>query len=160
MHTRTAPDSLAEDRFNSSASRVEEQLAFIDNVCALLIESRFGDNFGYSRFGDVDAPARVGGQLPWEGWVPMGELMARPSAIDMDIDASFYARFNAPETVSPVIPDACAASAAARPRGRSDSVMSFRLLQLATCTVQARGSPSPRYRKNLPFVSFGFDFDL
>lgn len=64
MNMCAASDSFAKDLSQHSASRVEEQLAFIDKVCSLLIESRFGDGFTYSQFTDVAVPANVEGQLP------------------------------------------------------------------------------------------------
>jgi hypothetical protein len=97
MNTRTASDSRPNLPINNTASPIDKQLAFIDNVCSLLIESRFGHRFSYSPFSEF-TPAAEDERSSEQKWMPLHEFI-RPSLLDLDpiLDKSF----TPPETARP-----------------------------------------------------------
>jgi hypothetical protein len=98
MNTRIASDNRPKLSNNSTAAEVDRKLAFIDNVCSLLIESRFGRK-SYSPFSEFKPAAE--GERSSE-WMSLHEFM-RPSLTDGDIDPIVDRSFTPPETARPAV---------------------------------------------------------
>jgi hypothetical protein len=146
MNTRTASDNRSKPSAGSTASDVDKQLAFIDNVCSLLIESRFGHEFSYAPFSEF-TPAAEDERSSEQKWMPLHEF-TRPSLLDLDpiLDKSF----TPPEPARPTAlanrrssPAASYSSMGVRMvLGRFRAIFGTHFAKLLSAIIQPRGSPA------------------
>ncbi len=143
MNTRTASDNRSK-LSNSTATDVDRQLAFIDNVCSLLIESRFEYGYSYSPFSEF-TPAAEGERSSEQNWTPLHEFM-RPNLLDLDLDPI---RFKPPETARPAAlakrrssPATSYSSKGIRMAPeRLRAIFGTHFAKLLSAIIQPRGSP-------------------
>jgi hypothetical protein len=144
MHTSTASENRPNFSNNSTAAEVDRKLAFIDNVCSLLIESRFGRK-SYSPFSEFKPAAE--GERSSE-WMSLPEFM-RPSLTDGDIDPIVDRSFTPPETARPTALAKRSSSPATSysSKGvqavfaRTDAISGTHFAAFLTASIQPRGSP-------------------
>ncbi len=148
MHTRIASDNHPNLPITNTAAALDEQLAFIDNVCSLLIESRFGYGFSYSPFSKF-TPAADDGKDPERRWMPLHEFM-RPSSLGLDSDPILASsQFTPPETTRPAALATQCTSPAARNSckgvhavlAQTNDNPGTHLAQFLSASTQPRGSP-------------------
>jgi hypothetical protein len=148
MNTRTASDNRPKPSAGSTASDVDKQLAFIDNVCSLLIESRFGYGFSYSPFSKF-TPAADDGKDPERRWMPLHEFI-RLSPLGLDSDPILASsHFTPPETARPTALAKRSSSPAARNSSkgvqavfaRTDEISGTHFAVFLSAFAQPRGSP-------------------
>ncbi len=146
MNTCTASDSRLKPLINSTAAEVDRQLAFIDNVCSLLIESRFEYGHSYSPFSEF-TPAAEDERCSEQTWMPLHEFM-RPS--QLDLDPILGQRFTPPETARPAAhAKRCSSPATSySSTGIRMALERFRAIfgthfaKLLSAIIQPRGSPA------------------
>jgi hypothetical protein len=146
MNTRTASENRPKLPINSAASAIDKQLAFIDNVCSLLIESRFGYGFSYSPFSEFTPAAEVERNSD-QHWMPLHEFM-RPSPLDHDPILAFS--FIPPETTRPAALAKRGSSPATSYSStgfravleRISEIVGTHFAKLFSTSIQPRGSPS------------------
>ncbi len=148
MNTRIVSDNRPDLPITDAAAAIDEQLAFIDNVCSLLIESRFGYGFSYSPFSKF-TPAADDGKDPERRWMPLHEFM-RPSSLGLDSDPILASsHFTPPETTrpaalatqcsSPATSNSCKGVQAVPARTIENPGTHF--AQFLSASAQPRGSP-------------------
>jgi hypothetical protein len=146
MNTRTASDNRPKLPINSAASAIDKQLAFIDNVCSLLIESRFGYGFSYLPFSQFK-PAADGERSSEQNWMPLHKFI-RPSLLDLDPVLAFS--FKPPETARPAaLAKRCSSPATSYSSTgfravleRTSEIVGTHFAKLFSTSIQPRGSPS------------------
>jgi hypothetical protein len=147
MNTRIASDSRPNLPITNAAAAINEQLAFIDNVCSLLIESRFGYGFSYSPFSEFK-PAADDGKDPEYRWMPLHKFI-RPSSLGLENDPILVSRFTPPQPTRPAALATRCSSPAARnsstgvqavPARTSENPGTHFAVFFSAC-AQPRGSP-------------------
>jgi len=142
MNTRTASGSRSALSNNRFSTRVDEQLAFIDRVCDLLIKSRSIDGYSYFPLSEVVATAGGEDVLPRSTCCPDARMFTlQDLATDLDIDSIGDHKFTPPQTVrSAELVDGCVSSA--KPECGVDLRGTYAIPALLVDSAKPRGSPA------------------
>lgn len=138
MNTRTALGNHSNLSPNRSTSRVDEQLAFVDRVCGLLIESRSMDGYSYFPLGEFVAtiPAETA-PISRKHFVPVSEFMRQPSLVELDLEVTSGFQFAYLQTAGHATP-----SNSSTPAATSDLNLNIRCMKPQfPISAQPRGSP-------------------
>lgn len=143
MNMRTVSGSRPTLSNHRSATRVDEQLAFIERVCELLIESRWMKGHSYSPLSRFVATAGREDVLPCStGRKDAGLFTLQDLVTDFDIDSACEHKFIPPKAIWPVeLRDGRSASAMSHP-GIASQAADIGTPSLLVDSAKPRGSPA------------------